>query len=69
MAVIKWYNLDMYIIEVFVTNSSLSVNQLYSYYYDEDIEPFKRVEVYFASGKTNALVIKTREINDLKVEE
>ncbi len=59
----------MYIIEVFVTNSSLSVNQLYSYYYDEDIEPFKRVEVYFASGKTNALVIKTREINDLKVEE
>lgn len=59
----------MYIIDVFVTNSALSVNQLYSYYYEEDIEPFKRVEVYFASGKTSALVIKSREIDDLKKEE
>lgn len=59
----------MYIIDVFVTNSALSVNQLYSYYYEEDIEPFKRVEVYFANGKTSALVIKSREITDLKSEE
>ncbi len=59
----------MFLIDVFVTNSSLSVNRLYSYYYDENIDSFKRVEVYFANGKTSALVIKSKEIEDLKKEE
>ena len=36
MSLYSWYNLIMYIVEVFVTNASLNVNQLYSYYYDSD---------------------------------
>ena len=59
----------MYVCEVFVTNSSLNVNQLYSYYYEEYIESFKRVEVFFAKGKTTAPVVNCHEIADLKAEE
>lgn len=56
----------MFVCEVFVTNESLNVNRLYSYYNEEYIEPFKRVKVIFAHAKTNALVIKCNKINDLE---
>lgn len=55
----------MFIIEVFVTNSSLNVNQLYSYYYEENIASFKRVEVIFKFSKTSAIVIDSFEVDDL----
>lgn len=55
----------MYIVEVFVTNASLNVNQLYSYYYDSFIEPFKRVNVFFAKSKTSAIVINCYEVDSL----
>ena len=56
----------MYVVKVYVTNSSLSVNRLYSYYYEEYIEPFKRVEILFNKSKTSALVIECFYIDDLK---
>lgn len=56
----------MYLIEVYVTNASLNVNQLYSYYYDEFIDSFKRVKVLFARSKTNALVINCYEFSSLE---
>ncbi len=56
----------MFVIKVYVTNSSLFVNRLYSYYYEEDIEPFKRVEVIFNRSKTSALVIESFYIDNLK---
>ncbi|MBR2578278.1 MAG: primosomal protein N', partial [Erysipelotrichaceae bacterium] len=59
----------MYICEVFVTNSSLNVNQLYSYAYDEYIESFRRVEVFFSNGRTTALVISCKECEDIAKEE
>lgn len=59
----------MFIIECFVTNSSLNVNQLYSYYYDEDIEKYKRVNVNFAFSNTSAIVINTIEIQSLQEKE
>ncbi len=59
----------MYICEVFVTNSSLNVNQLYSYAYDDYIESFRRVEVFFSNGRTTALVISCKECGDIAKEE
>ena len=56
----------MYVIEVFVTNASLNVNKLFSYYSNEDIESFKRVNVFFAKSKNVALVINSKYIDDLK---
>lgn len=55
----------MFICEVFVSNQSLNVNKLYSYYSDFYIEKYKRVEVIFANAKTNALIIKSYKIDDL----
>lgn len=55
----------MYVIEVFVQNPSLNVNQLYSYFYDEYIEPFKRVNLIFARSKSMGLVINCKEVEDL----
>lgn len=55
----------MYICETFVTNSSLNVNQLYSYYSDFYIERFKRIEIVFSSSKTMAIVINCFEIDNL----
>lgn len=55
----------MFVCEVFASNQSLNVNRLYSYYSDFYIEPYKRVEVYFAKSKTSALVIKCFEIDNL----
>ena len=59
----------MHVCEVFVTNSSLNVNQLYSYCHDGYIEPYKRVEVYFSNGKTTALCVNCYETDDIKKEE
>ena len=59
----------MYLVNVLVTNASLNVNQLFSYYYDEYIEPYKRVEVIFSRAKNKAIVISCESINDLKKKE
>ena len=56
----------MFVIKVYVTNSSLFVNQLYSYYSEIDIEAFKRVEVIFNRSKTSALVVESFYVDDLK---
>ena len=53
----------MFILEVLVTNASLNVNRLYSYYSDYYVEPFKRVSIFFAKGKTNGLVIECNIID------
>ena len=59
----------MYIIDVFVTNASLYVNQTFSYYYDIDIEKFKRVNVVFAKAKTTALVVNSYYVDSLENKE
>ena len=56
----------MYLIEVFVTNASLNVNKLFSYYYEDFIETFKRVEIVFNRSKNQGLVVNCKDIGDLK---
>lgn len=55
----------MFVVEVFVTNASLNVNQLYSYFYDEYIKPYKRVKIIFAFGNTTGLVVNSYQVPDL----
>ena len=51
----------MYLVEVYVTNSSLNINHPFTYYSNEYIKPFVRVNVSFAKSYTNALVFKSYE--------
>ncbi|MDO4500178.1 MAG: primosomal protein N' [Erysipelotrichaceae bacterium] len=55
----------MFVVEVYVTNSSLYTNQLFSYYSDFYVEPFKRVDVIFNNAKNTALTVNCFEIEDL----
>ncbi len=53
----------MYLCEVYVSNSSLYVDRLFSYASKEYIEPFKRVSISFHNGNTSGIVIKCKEID------
>lgn len=55
----------MFIVEVYVTNASLNVNQEYSYYSDFFIESFKRVTIEFAHSITCAIVSNCYEVESL----
>ena len=46
----------MYLVEVYVTNASLNINYPFTYYSDEVVEKFVRVNVHFGKGYTNAIV-------------
>ena len=59
----------MFEIKVFVTNASLNVNQLYSYYNDFYIEPYKRVSVLFANSKNTGLVIDCVQFDSLEIKQ
>lgn len=48
--------ITMYLIEVYVTNASLNINYPFTYYSDEKIEKYVRVNVHFGKGYTNAIV-------------
>lgn len=59
----------MFIVEVFVTNASLNVNQTFSYYNDSYIDLYKRVEVEFAKSINNGIVANCFEIASLNDKE
>lgn len=56
----------MFIIQVLVGTNSLNVNKLYSYFYEEEIEKFKRVKVSFNHQNLIALVIESFNVSSLK---
>lgn len=53
----------MYLCEVYVSNSSLYVDRLFSYVSKEYIDPFKRVSISFHNANTSGIVIKCKEID------
>ena len=55
----------MYVCEIYIRNSSLFVNKLFSYASKEFIEPFKRVAVNFAKGESSGIVINCFKIDDI----
>ena len=59
----------MYIIKVLVGNKSLNVNRLYSYYYESDIEAYKRVNVIFNHQKLMALTVDSEYTDSLQTYE
>ena len=59
----------MYIIKVLVGNKSLNVNRLYSYYYESDIEAYKRVNVIFNHQKLMALTVESEYTDSLQTYE
>ena len=46
----------MYLVEVYVTNASLNVNYPFTYYSENEIKKYVRVNVHFGKGYTNAIV-------------
>ncbi len=59
----------MYVCEIYIRNTSLFVNKLFSYVSKEYIEPYKRVEVNFAKGKSSGIVINCYDADIKKYEE
>lgn len=59
----------MFELNVFVTNASLNVNKLYSYYSLDYVDNFKRVEISFARNITTGIVISSSEFSNLKEKE
>ncbi len=57
----------MFVVEVYVSNASLYVNQLFSYYYSDKITEYCRVNVEFSHRKVMAFVINCFEIEDKDV--
>ena len=53
----------MYLCEVYVSNSSLYVDRLFSYTSDFYIEPFKRILISFHNATTSGIVIKCKQID------
>ena len=53
----------MYLCEVYVSNSSLYVDRLFSYTSDFYIEPFKRILISFHNASTSGIVIKCKQID------
>ena len=53
----------MYLCEVYVSNSSLCVDRLFSYVSAQYIEPFKRVAISFHNASTSGIVIGCKEID------
>lgn len=59
----------MYIYDVYVTNASLNVNRPFTYYYDELINNFKRVNIIFNRKKVQGLIVSSRKVESIKEEE
>lgn len=55
----------MFIVQVLVGTNSLNVNKLFSYYYEEEIERFKRVKVLFNHQHLIALVVECFYIDSI----
>ncbi len=53
----------MYLCQVYIRNSSLYVDRLFSYYSKEYIEPFKRVSIIFNHSNNSAIVINCKEFD------
>lgn len=49
----------MYLIEIYVTNATLNINHPFTYYYDVDIERYKRVNVIFAKSENIGIVFNS----------
>ena len=62
----------MYLIEIYVTNASLNVNHPFTYYFDEEIEKYKRVKVSFAKKTILGIVVNCnytdKTLNEIKAE-
>ena len=59
----------MYIVEVYVRNASLNVNQVFSYSSNIYIEPYKRVEIEFSKHITKGIVSLCHEVSSLEDKE
>jgi len=58
----------MYLVEAYVTNSSLNINYPFTYYSDISIQKYVRIKVSFSNGYTNALVCKCEYVDKTKQE-
>ena len=62
----------MYLLECYVTNSSLNVNRPFTYYCDYNVDVFKRVKVIFNKSENVALVtgcmFTDKSLNDIERE-
>ncbi len=58
----------MYLIEVYVTNSSLNVNRPFTYVYDKPLAKYVRVKVFFNRSQNIAIVVSCRSTNQTREE-
>ncbi|MBQ6559575.1 MAG: primosomal protein N' [Erysipelotrichaceae bacterium] len=58
----------MYLIEVYVTNSSLNVNRPFTYVYDKPLQKYVRVKVLFNRSQNIAIVVSCKETDKTREE-
>ena len=58
----------MYLVELYVTNSSLNVNYPFTYLSNEYIDKYKRVKIYFSSSLSIGLVVECSRTDKSKEE-